>query len=134
MAYDYDVIFIGSGHACWHGALALKLAGKKVALVEQDLAGGTCTNYGCDAKILLDTPFALREQLERYRHIGIDEVSAIHWPALMAYKKQVIGAMDPALRGIFGQMGFDVLSGHGKLVDAHTVQAGQPCIAMMLAC
>ena len=25
---QYDVIFIGSGHACWHGALLLKLAGK----------------------------------------------------------------------------------------------------------
>lgn len=53
----YDVIFIGSGHSCWHGALILKSLGKSVALVEKDLLGGTCTNYGCDAKILLDSPF-----------------------------------------------------------------------------
>lgn len=26
---QYDVIFLGSSHACWHGALLLKLAGKK---------------------------------------------------------------------------------------------------------
>jgi pyruvate/2-oxoglutarate dehydrogenase complex dihydrolipoamide dehydrogenase (E3) component len=41
---SYDVISIGSGHACWHGALILKAFGKKVALVEKDLLGGTCTN------------------------------------------------------------------------------------------
>ena len=28
---DFDVIYIGSGHACWHGALILLRAGKKVA-------------------------------------------------------------------------------------------------------
>lgn len=32
---DYDVIFIGSGHACNHGAIMLKMAGKKVAMVIQ---------------------------------------------------------------------------------------------------
>ena len=35
----YDVIFIGSGHACWHGALILKMLGKSVALVERDRKG-----------------------------------------------------------------------------------------------
>ena len=63
--YDYDVIFLGSGHACWHGAMLLKMANKKVALVERELLGGTCTNYGCDAKILLDSPIELKEALNR---------------------------------------------------------------------
>ncbi len=30
--YDYDVLYIGSGHAAWHGALILKGAGKKLCL------------------------------------------------------------------------------------------------------
>ena len=42
----YDVIFIGSGRASWHGAATLAQAGKKVAIVEKDLTGGTCTNCG----------------------------------------------------------------------------------------
>lgn len=46
---DFDVIFIGSGHSFNHAAVALALAGKKVAFVEMDRIGGTCTNYGCDA-------------------------------------------------------------------------------------
>lgn len=70
--YDFDVVFIGSGHSCWHGALTLTQAGKKVALVDFDLPGGTCTNYGCDAKILLDGPFEFAEGLERYNGLCVE--------------------------------------------------------------
>jgi len=125
MTNDYDVIFIGSGHACWHGALILKQAGKKVALVERYLAGGTCTNYGCNAKVLLDTPFGLCEQVSRYQKFGVTSTTSVDWPTLMAYKKKVIGAMDPALRGLFSQMSFDVINGHGKIEDTHTLSVGE---------
>lgn len=27
--YDFDVVFIGSGHSCWHGALTLVQNEKK---------------------------------------------------------------------------------------------------------
>ena len=121
---QYDVIFIGSGHACWHGALLLKLAGKQVALVEKDLVGGTCTNYGCDAKILLDSPFELKEALDRYTGIGLQQPAQIDWSALMQYKKQVIGGMPAALEGMFGQFGFDVIKGAAHFLDAKTLQVG----------
>ncbi len=35
----YGVIFIGSGHASWHGAVTLAQAGKKVAIVERAPTG-----------------------------------------------------------------------------------------------
>lgn len=118
----YDVIYIGSGHACWHGALILKMQGKKVALVEKELLGGTCTNYGCDAKILLDSPIELKEALDRYQNIGLAKQAEIDWNALMQYKKGVIGYMPSALDGLFGQFGFDVIRGAAKFVDAHTIE------------
>ena len=122
---QYDVIFIGSGHACWHGALLLKLAGKQVALVERELLGGTCTNYGCDAKILLDSPFELKEALDRYTGIGLKQEAQLEWGALMQYKKQVIGGMPDALNGMFAQFGFDVIRGAARFTDAKTIQVGE---------
>lgn len=118
----YDVIFIGSGHACWHGALILKLQGKRVALVEKELLGGTCTNYGCDAKILLDSPIELKEALDRYQNVGLAKQAEIDWNALMTYKKGVIGFMPSALDGLFKQFGFDVLRGSAKFLDEHTIE------------
>ena len=121
---SYDVIFIGSGHSCWHGALLLKTLGKSVALIERDLVGGTCTNYGCDAKILLDSPFELKEALDRYQGIGVTGESKLDWNALMAYKKQYIGAMPAALEGMFAQFGFDLIKGSAEFVDKNTVKVG----------
>ena len=125
MMKSYDVIFIGSGHSCWHGALILKTMGKSVALIERDIVGGTCTNYGCDAKILLDSPFELKEALDRYQGIGVTGESKLDWKALMACKKQYIGAMPAALEGMFGQFGFDLIRGSAQFVDKNTVKVGE---------
>ena len=127
--YDYDVLFIGSGHAAWHGALKLVKAGKKVAFVDGDLIGGTCTNYGCDAKILLDAPFAYVNGLKRYKGIGVDSTPAIKWSDLMKYKKQVISPLPTIMeQGIFGRAGMPVIHAMGKFLDAHTVQAGDKTV------
>ncbi|MBR1555721.1 MAG: NAD(P)/FAD-dependent oxidoreductase [Oscillospiraceae bacterium] len=122
--YDYDVIFIGSGHSCNHAAIALAMSGKKTAFVEMGKIGGTCTNFGCDAKILLDGPFEYLEGLERYQGLCTENRTEIDWSALMQYKKQNIGMFDPILNDIFSKMGIDIIRAQGKLLDAHTVQAG----------
>ena len=69
---DYDVIFLGSGHSCNHGGMALAMSGKKVAFVEMGKMGGTCTNYGCDAKILLDSPFEHIDGLQNYQGLCVE--------------------------------------------------------------
>ncbi len=121
--YDFDTVFIGAGHASWHAATILLQAGKKVAFVEKDVVGGTCTNYGCNAKILLDTPFNYIDGLKRYKGIGISETPEVDWPALMAYKKKVISPLNQIMEGMFNNMHMPVIHGSGKLVDAHTVDA-----------
>ncbi len=118
---DYDVMMIGSGHATWHGAVALAQQGKHVAIIEKDLVGGTCTNYGCDAKIALDGPFQLIEQLERFTGAGVDKAPDIHWSDLMTYKHQVIDPLAPTMTTLLNQLGVTMLTGTAKLVDAHTV-------------
>ena len=120
--YDYDVIFIGSGHSCNHGAGTLAAAGKKVALVEQDKMGGTCTNYGCDAKIILDGPFEFKEGLDRYNDLCVAGETKINWNPLVKYKRSLLEPFDASIRQIFRAMGMDILEGHGVLKDAHTVE------------
>lgn len=117
----YDVIYIGSGHAAWHGAQELARAGKKVALIEQEKVSGTCTNFGCNAKILLDGPAELLHHLHNYHGIGINDAVNIVWPELMAYKHQVIDPMDDVMARILAVDGIDIIFGHASFVDEHTV-------------
>lgn len=120
--YQYDVIFVGSGHANWHAAVTLRQAGKRVAVVEEDLVAGTCTNYGCNAKILLDGPAAVLNQVHAYQKEDIITGDLkINWPDLMKYKHHVIDPLHVHLAQMFKAAGIDLLKGHGHLADAHTV-------------
>lgn len=122
---NYDVIFIGGGHATWHGAIALARAGKKIAIIEKESVGGTCTNYGCDAKILLDGPFQLTEQLAAYKGLGVNQTPSINWEELMAYKHQVIDALAPGMEMMFRQANVELISGHAKITGEHEVSVGE---------
>ena len=121
--YDYDVIFIGAGHACNHAATALTLAGKKVAMVEQDKVGGTCANYGCDAKIFLDGPFEYNYGLKRYNDLGMKE-PPINWNKLMECKREFLQRILPDAEKGLKSLGITFIKGHGCLCDAHTVMVG----------
>ncbi|AMW24521.1 dihydrolipoyl dehydrogenase family protein [Staphylococcus haemolyticus] len=118
---QYDVAFIGSGHEAWHAALTLKHAGKDVAIIEKDTIAGTCTNYGCNAKILLEGPYEVLEKSAQYNGIIQSQDLHVNWENLMDYKKQVINPMNGMLKGMFEQQGIDVYMGAGVIKDAHTV-------------
>lgn len=122
---NYDVIFIGTGHANWHAAIALRQAGKKVAMIEEDTVAGTCTNFGCNAKILLDGPFDLKTQLDQYRGIGVSGDISIDWSSLMTYKRNVINPAPIQMTLVFKKMGIELIKGHGRLVNNRTVRVNE---------
>ncbi|WP_281164738.1 dihydrolipoyl dehydrogenase family protein [Liquorilactobacillus sicerae] len=127
--YDYDVMFIGSGHANWHAALALRKAGKKVVLIEKDLIAGTCTNYGCNAKILLDGAADVLHQAAAYQGKGITGELKIDWSALMAYKQQTINPIHLLLEQQFKAAGIEIVDGTAAFVGQHTVTAAGKTIS-----
>ena len=127
--FDYDVVYIGSGHAAFHGAGKLVKKGRKVAVVEADKLGGTCPNYGCDAKLLLDGPFEVVQDAQNYQGFGLDGQPQINWDDLMDYKKKFINVGLPQMmEQLLPQTGIDIYRGQGSLVDEHTVSAGDKTI------
>lgn len=118
----YDVTFIGSGHAAWHAALTLKHAGKEVAIIEKERVAGTCTNWGCNAKILLENPFEVLEEATHYPGIIESKDLKVNWSNLMDYKHQVIHPMADFLKSMFEKQDIDVYMGVGVIKDEHTIE------------
>ncbi|MCT2887169.1 dihydrolipoyl dehydrogenase family protein [Levilactobacillus brevis] len=121
--YDYDVLYLGSGHGTFDGAIPLAAKGVKVAVVEGGLIGGTCPNRGCNAKITLDAPVALQRQLVALNPV-ITGNTTINWPANMAHKHEVIDGLPNFIGGLLKDNGVEVITGYGKLTAAHSVQVG----------
>ena len=104
--YDFYAIFVGCGHGCDLAARILGKAGKRIAAVERDLWFGTCTNYGCNAKIMLDGPFELTTAMENYLKVGVfDKVPEINWEKLMQYKIPFIDAYKAVAKPMMEKVG-----------------------------
>ncbi|MEO7000964.1 MAG: FAD-dependent oxidoreductase [Ktedonobacterales bacterium] len=91
---EYDLIVLGSGAAGSSAATTAAQAGRRVALIERGVLGGTCLNYGCDpTKTLLHTArlFTQARQADRYG-LRIPTASA-DWSAVVARAQQVITRM-----------------------------------------
>jgi len=69
---NFDAIIIGGGPGGYVCAIKLAHYGKKVALVEKENLGGTCTNWGCiPTKALLTATHLLDEAKEKADKLGI---------------------------------------------------------------
>ena len=123
----YDLICIGSGGAGGATASAMADKGWKVAIVEDDLAGGKCPNYSCipatafleSSKIVASIRYGQR------MGIKIDRIQ-YNWPQILDFKNQCVrktGAHTgfTALK----EAGIDVYQGHGRFIDANTLNVGQ---------
>lgn len=124
---NYDVIVIGAGPGGYVAAIRAAHQGLKVAVVERDKRlGGTCLLRGCiPTKSLLHSADLL-ESLRGAKDFGIvaGEVSFDFAGVQKARDKQVVkGAAGVAY--LMKSNKIDVLSGHGRLVAAHTVSVTQ---------
>ncbi|MBS9335249.1 NAD(P)/FAD-dependent oxidoreductase [Fructobacillus sp. M1-13] len=119
--YDYDVVFIGAGHGAFDGAPALTAAGKKVAFIEEDRVGGTCPNWGCNAKIILEAPTKLLTESMQSQGI-IHGAHSLDWKKAMERKQAIIDGFAPAIQKGMEMAGIHFIFGHASFKDAHTVQ------------
>lgn len=118
--YNYDVLYIGAGHGTFDGAMPLAQKGFKVGVIEADKVGGTCPNWGCNAKIALDTPIKIYEQQKQMSNI-LEGNLKINWRNNVENKRKTINSLPSAIESGMKSMGIDVIKGWGKLVDKNTV-------------
>ena len=87
MRKEFDIVIIGSGVAGMTTASNLASAGKQVAIVEEDLWGGTCPNRGCDPKKVLISAVEAKDHIQQLQGKGLDTIPKVNWPDLMAFKE-----------------------------------------------
>ncbi len=124
-AASYDLVVIGAGTAglvVAAGAAGLGL-GLKVALIERNLMGGDCLNFGCvPSKTMIRSSRVIGE-IWRGQELGIraDRVE-IDFSAVMERMRRIraeISHNDSAMR--FQELGVDVFLGDGKFTSQDTI-------------
>ncbi|MDR5732049.1 FAD-containing oxidoreductase [Caballeronia sp. LZ025] len=125
MSQHFDAVVIGTGQGGSPLAVQLAQSGKRTAVIERHLFGGTCVNVGC-------TPTKTYVASARAAHVartasryGVDiggEIT-IDMARVKARKDEVIGASrDGIEKWLRGTPNMTVFKGHGRLTGPHALE------------
>ena len=121
---SYDALIIGSGQAGNPLATALADAGQRVVLIEENLLGGSCINYGCSPVKAMLASAERAHQLRTAADFGIKGGEPkTNIAAVVARKDEIIGAMREGVRNNLTEdhQGITVLGGHAAFTGPRTV-------------
>ncbi len=117
------IVVLGGGPAGYVAALRAAQLGAQVTLIEAREVGGTCLNRGCiPTKALV----AAVERLRLARGAGQFGIALgeprLDFGALMARKAAVVAQQRGGVEHLLKGRKVEVVAGHGRLLDAHTVR------------
>lgn len=125
--YPYDLIVLGAGAAGSTCAKRVNAAGKRVALLERGMLGGTTLNYGCDpTKTALYSAKILQLAQQSHRlGLRIPEAAEDWWwlqDRIQSVQKKIRGGSEEEARQQMRDSGITLIIGEGRLASAHEVE------------
>lgn len=118
----YDLIVIGAGPGGYEAAAHAGRMGKKVALAEKRLLGGTCLNEGCiPAKTFLKTS-KLYADCKQAAEYGVRvSAPALDLPTLLDRKTRIVETLRRGVEGLLKRSAVEIVQGQGRLVSNRAV-------------
>ena len=125
----YDAVVIGSGPGGYVCAIRLGILGKKTAIIESRDIGGTCLNRGCiPAKTLLHSE-DIYSELSSLDKLGITVGDySFDYAKIAKRKDKVVKRLTRGVEYLLNGHGVDIICACAKLIDSHTIQAGDDVI------
>ncbi len=116
MTEGYDILVIGAGPAGYAAALEAARLGKSTALVERNLLGGTCLNWGCiPTKLFLGATAPIPAMAAQSRlRLGQGSFT-VDMAALQKRKTSLLAATRQAMTKTLETAGIRLISGEAEL-------------------
>ncbi len=116
MATDYDLIVIGSGPGGYTAAIRGAQLGMKVALVERELLGGICLNWGCIPTKALLKSGEVYAQLGHLQDYGLSAGAAtFDFPAVIARSRGIAKQLNQGVAFLMKKNKIEVIEGVATL-------------------
>jgi dihydrolipoamide dehydrogenase len=123
VALETDIAIIGSGPGGYVAAIRAGQLGGRVVLIEKELLGGTCLNWGCiPSKALLDAATRL-ETIKRAEEFGLQASGvSFDWSKVQARKQKVVQQLRSGVEGLVKGNGGTILAGTATFREANRLE------------
>jgi dihydrolipoamide dehydrogenase len=122
MSERFDAVIIGAGPGGEVTLNTLAKEGLKIALLEENVIGGECSNWGCIPTKTLLRPTELKGKSTRAAGIM---TPALEWPELSAYRDYMVSGHDDSKRiAGYEERGITVLKERGRIAGPQRVDVG----------
>lgn len=116
MADTFDLIVIGSGPGGYVAAIRASQLGQKVAIVERELLGGICLNWGCIPTKALLKSGEKYESLSHLKDYGLSaEKVSFDFDAIIARSRGVAKQLNSGVGFLMKKHKIEVIEGTAKL-------------------
>lgn len=121
---DYNAIAIGAGSAGLITTAILSGLGARVALIERNLMGGDCLNFGCVPSKGLIASARLIQNIRESHRWGLDpQEPQFQFEKIfesMRARRDTIASNDSQER--YERLGVDVFRGHARFISPHEIE------------
>lgn len=123
MSGTYDLIVIGAGPGGHAAAEHAATWGARVAVIEKNQWGGTCTNKGCIPTKALLACSKQYMNLKKLRRLGISlgDVS-VDFAAIKRHQRQMVAISSLGVQKSLRDTGVDLKSGEGRIISPREVE------------
>jgi dihydrolipoamide dehydrogenase len=114
----YTAVIIGSGPAGYTAAIRISQLGGKVALIERDLIGGICTNWGCTPSKAMITSAKYAKYAKEAAHYGINSGNVeVDFGVVAKRRDKIMANTRKEIRHLLDHWKVDIIQGTGHIVD-----------------
>ena len=120
--FDYDVVIIGSGPGGYTAAIRASQLGSKVAIIEKDLLGGVCLNWGCiptKAMLFATTSIMNAKNLPSFG-INYDNLN-VDFTQVLGNAHQTATKLRSGLSYLMHKNNITVINGIAQLASEHEI-------------
>jgi glutathione reductase (NADPH) len=122
MTQHFDYIAIGGGSGGIASVNRAASHGKKCAIVEAKVLGGTCVNVGCVPKKAMWFAGQVAEAFKLAPDYGYAvDMPALDWSKLVASREAYISRIHASYDRVLAKNNVTVIQGFARFIDAHTI-------------
>ncbi|MBW1980781.1 MAG: dihydrolipoyl dehydrogenase [Deltaproteobacteria bacterium] len=113
---QYDLVILGAGPGGYVAAIRAAQLGARVSIIEKELVGGTCLNWGCIPTKAMYKSARLFEQIRQADHFGLSCTGAVaHLDKIISRNQKIVRELRQGVERLFRRHRVNLLFGEGRL-------------------